>query len=106
MQSDIARARNWRNWRRASFALFIGILAGTLTYAATGGPGPVFYVVGAVVLVLLGFDLLIRARVESADRVSAKTTSAVLAMTAANQASINGYSSHAGDGASVIGGSV
>ena len=102
MQSDIDLARNWR---RAFFALFITILAGALTYAATGGPGPVFYIVGAVVLALLGFDLLIRARVESADRASAKTTSEVLAMTAANQASINGYSSRGEDGASVIGGS-
>jgi hypothetical protein len=102
MQSDIDLVRNWR---RAFFALFITIVAGSLTYAATGGPGLVFYIVGAVVLALLGFDLLIRARVESADRASEQSTSRRRAITAANQASINAYSSHADDGASVIGGS-
>ena len=103
MQSDIDLARHWR---RAFFALFIAMLAGTLTYAATGGPGLVFYIVGAVVIALLGFDLLIRARVESADRSSAQATSAFRAIPAANQASINAHCYQAGDGASVVGGSV
>jgi len=102
MQSDIELARTWR---RAFFALFATILAGTLTYAATGGPGLVFYIVGAVVLALLVFDLLIRARVERADRASAKAAKALRERTAANQASMNAYSSQVGDGASALGAS-
>src|ERR1700754_4691337 len=102
MQSDIELARNWR---RAFFALFITILAAALTYAATGGTGLVFYVVGAVVLALLGFDLLIRARVESADRAAAKAAIALRSMVAANHAPINLYSSQTVHAASVIGGS-
>jgi len=101
MQSDLELARNWR---RALFALFLTILAGSLTYAATGGQGLAFYIVGAVVLALLGFDLLIRARVESADRATAKAASALRSRMAAH-ASINAYSSQPADGASVIGGS-
>jgi hypothetical protein len=102
MQSDIDLARNWR---RAFFALFITILAGTLTYEATGGPGLVFYVVGAIVLLLLGVDLLIRTRVERADRESAESDSALRTTMAANHASINAYSSSSDGGASVVGGS-
>jgi len=101
MQSDIDLARNWR---RAFSALSISILAGTLTYAATGGPGPVFYLVGAVVLVLLSVDLLIHARVERANRASAQAISAPWASMVANQTSINAHSSRAGDAASVAGG--
>ena len=102
MQTDIELARTWR---RAFFALFVTILAGALTYAATGGPGLVFYIVGAVVLVLLGFDLLIRVRVESADRATAKAASALRVRIVLHQTSMNAYSSQTGDGASVIGGS-
>jgi len=92
MQSDIDLARNWR---RAFSALSITVLAGTLTYAATGGPGPVFYLVGAVVLALLSIDLLIHARVERANRESAQAT----------RASISAHASQAGDAASVAVGS-
>jgi hypothetical protein len=102
MQSDIDLARNWR---RAFSALSITILAGTLTYAATGGPGLVFYLVGAVVLVLLGVDLLIHARVERANRASAQATRASWASMVANQTSIDALSSRAGDAASVAVGS-
>ena len=102
MQSVLELARNWR---RAFFALFLTILAGSLTYAATGGQGLAFYIVGAVVLALLGFDLLIRARVESADRATAKAASALRVRIALQQTSMNAYSSQTGDGASVIGGS-
>jgi hypothetical protein len=102
MQSDIELARNWR---RAFSALSITIIAGTLTYAATGGPGLVFYLVGAVVLALVGIDLLIHARVERANRASAQATSALWASRVANQRSINPHSSGAGDVASVAGGS-
>ena len=102
MQSDIDLARNWR---RAFSALSITIVAGALTYAATGGPGLVFYLVGAVVLTLVGIDLLIHARVERANRASAQATSALWASRMASQGSINAHSSGAGDVASVAGGS-
>jgi hypothetical protein len=84
MQSDIDLAHNWR---RAFFALFITILACTLTFAATGGPGVVFYAVGAIVILLLGVDLLIRARVERGDRESSSAARALPAAMAANDAS-------------------
>jgi hypothetical protein len=102
MQTDLELAHNWR---RAFFALFITILAGALKYAATGGPGLVFYIVGAVVFALLGFDLVIRARVESADRAAAKAATALRLRMAASHAPKNAYSSQTIDGASVIGGS-
>jgi len=101
MQSDIDLARSWR---RAFFSLFVTVLGGSLIFAATGGPGLLFYIVGAIVFALLGFDLLIRVRVERADRASARAVEASRTTAAARQASINSYSSRAGDCASVIGG--